>query len=492
MNTSVLIVGAGPVGLTLACELTRYQVPVRIVDKAAQRTDKSKALVLWSRTLELLDRGDTGAAPFVEAGFKVHGVNILAADRRVVGHVTMESVPSPYNYALMLPQSDTERLLEERLQRLGVSVERSTEVTALKIGADGAEATLRHADGREETVHADWLAGCDGAHSIVRHTLGAPFSGETMFSDWVLADIHMKGYPFPDTEVAVYWAREGVLPIFPIAPGRYRILANIPPTGGDHARDPTLEEIAAIVEERGPKGVKLFDPIWLSGFRINSRKVTNYRAGRAFLTGDAAHVHSPAGGEGMNTGMQDAFNLAWKLALAIHGTSGEALLDTYSPERSGVGDEVLKNTSRMTTIGTLHNLVAEDLRNLVGRVALGFAPVRHAFADRMSQVSVGYPESPMNGPAHGSFHPAPGHRMAPIAGSAPFGAGDEPRFTLLASPSPAVTDLLAAYPKLLNAALVAPPTPDGVWLIRPDGYVAATAPAADLSSVSDVLRRISA
>jgi 2-polyprenyl-6-methoxyphenol hydroxylase-like FAD-dependent oxidoreductase len=124
MTASVLIVGAGPVGLTLACELTRYRVPVRIVDKAAQRTDKSKALVLWSRTLELLDRGDTGAASFVEAGFKVDAVNIVAPDSAVVGHVHMDSVASPYPYALMLPQSDTERLLEERLQRLGVSVER--------------------------------------------------------------------------------------------------------------------------------------------------------------------------------------------------------------------------------------------------------------------------------------------------------------------------------------------------------------------------------
>jgi 2-polyprenyl-6-methoxyphenol hydroxylase-like FAD-dependent oxidoreductase len=284
MNPSVLIVGAGPVGLTLACELTRYRVPVRIVDKTLQRTDKSKAIVLWSRTLELLDRGDRGSSPFVEAGFKIDGVNIVAADGAVVGHVKMDSAPSPYPYALMLPQSDTERLLEERLQRLGVSVERSTEATALAIGAEGVEASLRRANGREETVHADWLAGCDGAHSIVRHTLAAPFSGETMNSDWILADVHMQGYPFADTEVAVYWAREGVLPIFPISPGRYRIIANIPPSGEDHPPDPTVEEVQAIVQRRGPKGVSLFDPIWLSGFRINSRKVVNYRSGRVFLS----------------------------------------------------------------------------------------------------------------------------------------------------------------------------------------------------------------
>jgi 2-polyprenyl-6-methoxyphenol hydroxylase-like FAD-dependent oxidoreductase len=491
MNTPVLIVGAGPVGLTLACELTRYKVPVRIVDKAAQRTDKSKALVLWSRTLELLDRGDQGAAPFVEAGFKVGGVNIIAPGGRLVGHVKMDSVPSPYNYALMLPQSETERLLEERLQRLGVSVERGTEATALKIGADGALATLQRADGGQEIVRADWLAGCDGAHSIARHALAVTFSGETLSGDWILADVHMKGYPFPDTEIAVYWAREGVLPIFPISPGRYRVIANVPPSGGDHPRDPTLEEIATIVEERGPKGVKLFDPVWLSSFRINSRKVTNYRSGRLFLTGDAAHIHSPAGGEGMNTGMQDAFNLAWKLALAIHGTCGETLLDTYSPERSYVGDEVLKATARLTAVGTLSNPIAEDLRNLVGHIAFGFAPVRHAFVDHMSQVSVGYPESPMNGLGHRSLHPAPGQRMAPIAGSPPFGADDKPRFTLLASSSPDVVEFLATYPALLSDTLGAPPSPDGVWLIRPDGYVAATAPAGDLTAVSGVLRRMS-
>jgi hypothetical protein len=209
-----------------------------------------------------------------------------------------------------------------------------------------------------------------------------------------------------------------------------------------------------------------------------------------FLTGDAAHVHSPAGGESMNTGMQDAFNLAWKLALAMHGTCGDARLDTYIPERSGVGDEVLKNTARLTTIGTLRNPVAEDLRNIVGRVAFGLATVRRAFADRMSQVSVGYPESPMNAGGHSSFRPTLASAWRRSPGSRHSAQATSRASTLLASPSPAVAGALSSFPKLLNAALGPPPDANGVWLIRPDGYVAATAPASDLSSISDVLRRI--
>ena len=198
-------------GLTLACELTRYRIPVRIVDKAAQRTDKSKAIVIWSRTLELLDRGDRGSSPFVETGFKVDGVNIVAADGAVVGHVRMNSSASPYAYAMMLPQSDTERLLEERLQRLGVSVERSMGPRRSQLGATAWRrrfaarmAAKRNPCGlarrmRRRTQHC------------APHARGS-LSGETLNSDWILAGVHMKGYPFPDTEVAVYWARDDVLP----------------------------------------------------------------------------------------------------------------------------------------------------------------------------------------------------------------------------------------------------------------------------------------
>jgi hypothetical protein len=312
-----------------------------------------------------------------------------------------------------------------------------------------------------------------------------------MDSDWILADVHMRGYAFPDDEVAVYWARDGVLPIFPISPGRYRVLANIPSTGAEHPPTPSLADVQAILDHRGAKGAVAFDPIWLAGFRINARKVASYRAGRVFLTGDAAHIHSPAGGEGMNTGMQDAFNLAWKLALVARGLCDDALLDSYSAERSEIGEEVLKSSARLTAVGTLSNPLAEELRNIVGRFAFGLASVQRAFADKLSQVSVGYPDSPLN---EGSFHghgPKPGERVVPVAGEAPFGAGDLPRFALLAQPSRAVSELAARFPALLEIDVRPPADSSGVWLVRPDGYVAAVSSAANLGPISQLLERIS-
>jgi 2-polyprenyl-6-methoxyphenol hydroxylase-like FAD-dependent oxidoreductase len=319
----------------------------------------------------------------------------------VIGSVSTESVQSPYPYGLMLPQSETERLLEERLGNLGVLVERRVELTSLQRSSDGFDAVLRHAEGREEHVSTDWLVGCDGAHSAVRHGLGAPFAGETLKSDWMLADVHMTGYPHPDSEASVSWHHDGVFVIFPISPGRYRILADLPATGTEQPPTPTLEQVQAIIDRRGAGGLKAFDPIWLAGFRINGRKVASYRWGRAFLAGDAAHVHSPAGGQGTNTGMQDAFNLAWKLALVVLKTCDEHLLDSYSPERSAVGDEVFKSAARLTAVGITKKPVAQAVRNVAGHVMLGLRPVQRAFADNMSEVTIGYPKSPLNGASLG-------------------------------------------------------------------------------------------
>ena len=489
MTQSVLIIGAGPVGLTLAIELARYGIPVRIVEKAAQRTDKSKALVLWSRTLELLDRQPGGSAPFIEAGFKVDAVSFLTGDK-VVGRVSMDSVASPFPYALMLPQSDTERLLEERLEDLGVKVEREVEMTSVNPRGDGVAAVLRRKDGSEETASADWLVGCDGAHSVVRHSVGAPFVGETMDADWMLADVHMRGYPLPDTEASVYWHKDGAFIIFPISPGRYRLLADLAPFGEAHPSAPTLDQVQAMIDRRGPAGTTAFDPVWLTGFRINGRKVSSYRWGRAFLCGDAAHVHSPAGGQGMNTGMQDAFNLAWKLAAVANGQCREALLDSYSVERSYVGDQVLADAQRLTVVGTMRNPVAQAIRNTVGHLMLGLAPIQEAFANKMTEVWVGYPESPLNaGSAKGLHGPGPGQRLV---ADRPFGADSKPRFALLARDGDDVRTMLQRHAGLVEASPRTPPDEDGIWLVRPDGYVAVVARAGDLSSIEDGLARATA
>jgi 2-polyprenyl-6-methoxyphenol hydroxylase-like FAD-dependent oxidoreductase len=479
----VLIVGAGPVGLTLAIELTRFGVPVQIVDKALQRTDKSKALVIWSRTLELLDRQPGGSAAFIEAGFKVGSVNFFSG-HNLVGRATMEGVATPYSFALMLPQAETERILEERLRSLGVAVQRGTEVLGLSSRADGADAVIRKPNGNEEKASAAWVIGCDGAHSLVRHTVGASFAGKTMDSDWILADVRMSGYPVPNTEVTVYWHHDGAFVIFPISPGRYRLIADMPPSGAAHPPTPTLEQVQAVIDRRGQPGMTAFDPIWLAGFRINGRKVASYRWGRAFLCGDAAHVHSPAGGQGMNTGMQDAFNLAWKLALASKGRGTEALLESYSLERSYVGDQVLKNAERLTFIGTTRNPVVRTVRDAVGHLMLGLAPVQHALADTMTEVSIGYPQSPLNsGSASGLHGPAPGQR---ILSDRPFGEEGEPHFALMAT-GDAADSLIDRYASVLESSLRSPPDPKGMWLVRPDGYVAVVAKSDDLSIIENSL-----
>ena len=487
MSLQALVVGAGPVGLTMAAELARYGVSVRIVDKAAQRSDKSKALAVWSRTLELLDRAGAGDA-LVAAGLRVEAANIVAGDR-LIGHIGLAGVESPHPYALMLPQSETERLLEAHLERLGARVERGTELVEFADDGAGVTALLQEAGGAQERVAAKWLIGCDGAHSAVRHALGLPFAGDTLNSDWLLADVHLAGMPWPPTEMALYWHEEGLLATFPIAPGRYRVIADVGGPQGAHPRDPTLDEVQAIIARRGPGGLVASDPIWLSGFRINERKVADYRKGRVFVAGDAAHVHSPAGGQGMNTGMQDAVNLACKLALVCRGTcEGETLLDSYSAERSAVGDQVLKAAGRLTAVAVLKNHTAQTLRNLLGGFLFGLAPLRRALAETLTEISIGYPESPLNGAfAHGLGGPAPGARIAPAAGQPPLGAGGVPRFALFAAPGAAAARLLGAFPDLLEPKLRPPLAEGGLCLARPDGYAAASAWEADSAAIADCL-----
>ncbi|QDU30613.1 Pentachlorophenol 4-monooxygenase [Anatilimnocola aggregata] len=487
MSAQVLIVGAGPVGLTLAAELARYGVAVRIVEKSAQRTDKSKALVLWSRTLELLARAGCSET-FVAAGHKVLAANIVTGNK-LIGHINISTVDSPFPYALMLPQSDTERLLEEHLLRQGVSLERQTELLSFSQTDQSVTSILRQADGSEETLATEWLVGCDGAHSTVRHGLGLSFLGDTLQSNWILADIHVKGFPFPDSEIATYWHEDGVLVVFPILPGRFRVIANIDLAAGSQPTEPSLEQVQAIMDRRGPGGMVASDPIWLAGFRINERKVADYRLGRVFVAGDAAHVHSPAGGQGMNTGMQDAFNLAWKLALVCRKNCADGkLLTSYSSERSAIGAQVLAAAGHLTAVAIMKNHAAQTVRNLVGHFMLGFAPVRTAIVNNMTEVSIGYGHSPLNGPSDsGLGAPVPGQRVAPLADRAPAGSGNSPRFVLFASPSSEVQRLIEEFPTLLDSQLRMPFKPDGLWLVRPDGYAACAVKAGEEQAIAEYL-----
>ncbi|MDQ0393833.1 FAD-dependent monooxygenase [Labrys monachus] len=480
----ILIVGAGPVGLTMAAELARYGVPVRIVDRAAQATQTSKALVVWSRTLELMDR--MGCTPaFLDAGLRAHAA-AMRSGTTLLGRARFDDIRSPYNFALMLPQRDTERLLSLHLRSLGVEVERQVELAAFAEGPDGVEARLRHPDGREERVHAPWLIGCDGAHSAVRHGLGFEFRGSAQEDDWLLADIRFEGRdrPAPD-EVSIFLHRDGPLVAFPMPGGRARVVATVGKADPGGARpDPSLSDVQALVDRRCGGDMRVADPAWLSRFRINERKVARYGRGRVFLAGDAAHVHSPAGGQGMNTGMQDAFNLAWKLAMVVRGQGAAALLDSYSPERSAVGDMVLRNATRLTDIATLSAPAAQAARNVALRLLLSLHTVQDRLANMMGEVEIGYAGSPLS-VGHGA-----GARVVPehYGGSAP-GSGGTPRFLLFTDDVRRGTAVAARYPQLLDAPRKAV-GPDRLLAVRPDGYIGLSAPPGDWDALEAYLRRL--
>lgn len=403
-----LVIGAGPVGLTMATELARHGVRCRIVDQARERSQTSKALAIFPRTLEVFSAMGI-ADRFLAAGQRLHGLSIHHGNQRLAA-IDLTSVASPYPFALSFPQSETERLLIEHLSTFGIEVEREVCLTTLEQTSDKVHATLRHPDGRLEVVETPWLLGCDGAHSTTRHALGMEFAGAPYDESFILADVRVES-PLATDRIHLFFGDDGILGIFPFGGDRCRVIANIPSQSREQTLpEVTLDEVQALTNRRGPNDARLSDPVWMSRFSISHRTVRDYRKLRVFLAGDAAHIHSPAGGQGMNTGIQDAFNLAWKLALVIRSRAPAQLLSSYQLEREPVARGVVNLTDRLTRMATVRNSFAQSVRDFLLPAVSGIPLVGDKIAERLCELDINYRLSPIV-ENHGVGRPRAGQRV---------------------------------------------------------------------------------
>ena len=434
MGRDVLIVGAGPAGLVLAAVLADRGVEFRIVDRKSGPVEQSRAAIVHVRPLELLDR--LGLADrAVAQGIKTTRVEIYQRGRRA-GEFPLagrgSAALTPFPYALGLEQDRTEQLLVDWLAEHGRPVEWDTELVALTDTPHGPRAMLRQADGSRECISAQWVIGADGARSPVRHALGIGFAGTTYDQTGLLADVdlHMSADTgLPAGTVRLNLTRGGFVGMFRLANGRFRLFGAVPPefTAGSSGGDVSHEAYAAVAladiqrwfDEYFAVDARVTDAAWTALFRIHSRIAERFRAGNVFLVGDAAHIHSPAGGQGMNLAIGDAFNLGWKLALVAHRQARERLLDSYEAERYPVARTVLRGADRGFAVETLRHPIARWLRwhvaaRLIGPMT-GLSIVRTAVFRLFSQTWISYRHSPAV--AHGGRagpDPSPGDR-------APFG-----------------------------------------------------------------------
>ena len=410
MHVDALIVGAGPVGMTMALELQRHGLSCRIVELAAAPTLYSKAQVIHARTLELFEAAGV-VDELLAKGKKLRGVNVFEHGRLVM-NLVLGKVDAPYPFTLCISQRDTELTLEAALAARSLPVERKVKLARFDATDSGVTAVLLHdpdtAAPREETVTASWLLGCDGAHSAVRKGLGLELEGSTYEFRLIQADVRVD-FPasirVPDDEICAFLHEDGPVAFFPLAgERRYRQLVFLT-QGAD--LEPTLESFQRVARERACADIVVSDPVWMVGFKIHARLASKLRVGRVFLAGDAAHIHSPAGGQGMNMGIQDAVNLAWKLALVHRGVGNGALLDSYEVERRPVHEATLHATDAATrrgrVIASLTSPVAKELRNRVLGLAGSLGLVQTGLARAVSMLEVGYGPSAIIGQQRGSM-----------------------------------------------------------------------------------------
>lgn len=465
-DLDVLVVGAGPTGLTLAIQLISRGVRTRVIDQDPGVPKLSRAIGIQPRTMETLDMMGL-ADRLLEIGHPGLRTSVYVGGRRRAG-IDLTYADSEYAFILHLPQNRTEEVLRSRLAELGGKVESGIELLCFVQEADAVTATLSDAEGREEQVTASFLVGCDGSHSTVRRVLGVPFEGQPYPFDWLLADTELQGVGRND-EVHVYWGPGGQpLGLIPIDGRLWRVSAPMPAERGGAA--PTLEEIQGLVDARGPGGIVVHDAETLTCFRCQIRSADTYRRGRVFLAGDAVHIHAPTGAQGMNLGINDAANLGWKLAYVVAGRAPDTLLDTYGAERRPAAQQVMAFTDSMVRFVMETSPVKRTLRRAMMPL-LRMPRTRRRMANRLAQLAIAYPDSPITQPGRVRGLPEPGARM----------------------PNIRLHDGRTMNEALRDGEHVLAGPGDrlpGRVLVRPDGYVAAIGRDGDSSAIDDYLQTV--
>jgi 2-polyprenyl-6-methoxyphenol hydroxylase-like FAD-dependent oxidoreductase len=483
MRSDVLIIGAGPTGLVLALWLTKLGVKVRIVDKTAEPGTTSRALAVQARTLELYRQLDL-AGTVIARGHKVPAVNLWVRGE-AAARLSFENVGSgltPYPFLQIFPQDQHERLLIERLEALGVTVERRTELTGFAHDGNRVIARLRGPDGQEVECEANYIAGCDGARSVVRETIGTGFPGGTYRQIFYVADVEAAG-PALNGELHVDLDEADFLGVFPLAgQGRARLIGTVRDERADRADTLTFKDVSDRAINHLKVGVRKVN--WFSTYHVHHRVTQHFRKGRAFLLGDAAHIHSPAGGQGMNTGIGDAINLAWKLAEVLARRAGDNLLDSYEAERIGFARRLVATTDRAFSFVTAEGRLADIVRTRVAPVlfpmALAFAPVRQFMFRTISQITLNYRRGPLSRGMAGKVHGGDRLPWAPVDGVDNFASLATMSWQVHVYGSASAE--LAAWCAAQNVPLhifhwrseyeVAGLARDALYLLRPDTYVA--------------------
>ena len=498
-NPDVLICGAGPTGLMLALRLARSGVDVRIVDAAAEAGTTSRALVVHARTLEFYRQMGLADA-FLEEGVRFEAVNLWVGGRRVrrVAFHELGKGMSAFPYMMVCTQDRHERFLIEHLRRAGVQVQRKVELVDFQQTEGGIRARLRHGDGTEEACEAAYLAGCDGARSKVRDVLGAGFPGGTYAQFFYVADVDGSG-PVMNDELHVALDDAAFLGIFPLRGNRTaRLIGSIRAEQESVRESLRFEDVGGHVAAR--MGIQVERVNWFSTYRVHHRVANRFRQGRVFLLGDAAHIHSPVGGQGMNTGLGDAVNLAWKLAEVVQGHAKAALLDSYEPERMAFAKQLVGTTDRAFVVATSPGRIARFVRmKVVPRVLpvlFHFRAVKRLMFRTVSQVAIHYRRSPLSAGALGGVHG--GDRLPWVPPDAASAAPDnfagldgrQWRVHVYGTPQPGIAETCRALALPLDVFAWRPAmgkvglTEHALYLVRPDGYVALVDPATNVATLA--------